>query len=298
MSPELVLWLDGRWVSEKEAKVSIFDDGFLRGDAVFDVARTFGGKPFQLREHVDRLLESCRYLMLDPGLGRAELIALGEEVAAKNTHLVSRYGDFWIDYHVTRGVRREGFETRTSLMVYCDPIPFRERAPLYRDGIEVTVSGVRRTPPWAISPRVKTHNYMNFVLAGLGARSRPGAWPILLDEHGNLTEGASSNIFLVKDGELLTPLEQFVLPGISRRTVMMLAGKLGIPVREKNLDPRDLCLADEVFLTSTSLCLCPVGKIDGRAVPGAIPGAITARLLAAYNELAGADIRAQYLSFL
>src|SRR5689334_18537022 len=115
----LVLWMDGEWIPESQAKVSIFDDGFLRADAAFDVARTFNGKPFQLEEHVDRLLQSCQFLDLPTGLNRDELLRIGREVAERNLPHLKAHGDFWIDYHVTRGVNRPGFRKGTSVMIYC-----------------------------------------------------------------------------------------------------------------------------------------------------------------------------------
>lgn len=294
----LVVWLNGQWLAEQQAKISIFDNGFSAGDGVFDLARTFGGKPFQLTEHVNRLLESCQYLDLNPGLSRDKLIELGQEVAARNFPLVKQHGDYWVTFHVTRGVDRTGYPSKHTLLVYCDPIPFKQRAPLYRDGISTFISGIRRTPHWALSPRSKTHNYLNVILAELQARAIPGAWPILLDENGYLAEGASSNIFLVKAGVLYTPLAQGILPGISRQTVLQLARELKIPTEERNLDLQNLYLADEMFLTSTSLCICPISKVDGRILKTPVPGYLTGLLTKAYCDYAGFDFKGQYLSYL
>jgi branched-chain amino acid aminotransferase len=158
---------------------------------------------------------------------------------------------------------------------------------------------VRRTPPWAVSPRVKSHNYLNVVMAELEVKqAQPAAWALLLDERGNLAEGANSNIFLVRGQKLLTPREQFVLPGITRSTVMGLAKDLGLGVAETDLDLRDAYLADEAFLTSTSLCVCGVASINGRPLRNGAFGPVTTELSKAFGRLVGMDVRGQYLAYL
>jgi branched-chain amino acid aminotransferase len=149
-----------------------------------------------------------------------------------------------------------------------------------------------------LSPRAKTHNYLNLILADKEVKSsRPDAWSILLDENGNLCEGNGSNIFVVRNERLLTPREQYVLPGVSRRTVMELAGALGLACEERDLDVYDAVTADEVFLTSTSLCICPVRSVNGHTIgDGAVPGPVTRRLTEAYIAHVGTDFVAQYLS--
>src|SRR5439155_5972005 len=153
-----------------------------------------------------------------------------------------------------------------------------------RDGIDVVVPSIRRVPPAMQSPRAKTHNYLNLILADKEVKAgRPDAWSVLLDEHGNLCEGMGSNIFVVRDGCLYTPREKYVLPGVSRRMTMELAAQLGLPCEERDLDLYDAVTADEVFLTSTSLCICGVRSVNGQAIgDGKAPGPITARLIAAY----------------
>jgi branched-chain amino acid aminotransferase len=184
------------------------------------------------------------------------------------------------------------------VIVECLPLPLAERAALYRDGIRVITPAVRRVPPEAVSPRAKSHNYLNLVLAEQQVNALdPGAWAVLLDTGGNLAEGPGSNIFLVRAGELLTPRERQVLPGISRAMVMELASGLGIPVRELDLDLYDASTADEAFLTSTSLCICPVASINGRHVgqAGQVYGPLTRRLIEAYGQAVGCDFVGQYL---
>ena len=151
-----------------------------------------------------------------------------------------------------------------------------------------------------MSPRAKTHNYLNMVLGELEAQaSDPESWAVLLDEYGNLSEGRGSNIFLVKDGVVSTPQAQFVLAGITRAVVLELAEGLGLPTQEKDLDLFDAYVADEAFLTSTSLCICPVSSINGAAVGGGrTPGPVTQRLISAFSDLVGMDYVAQYLHHL
>jgi branched-chain amino acid aminotransferase len=186
------------------------------------------------------------------------------------------------------------------VIVECMPLPLKARARLFRDGIDVIVPSVRRVPPDALTPRAKTHNYLNLVMADLEAHARdPESWAVLLDHHGNLCEGLGSNIFVVQGGALRTPYERFVLPGVSRATVIELAGGLGIECREADIDLYDAYNADEVLLTSTSLCICPVRSVNGSKIgAGGVPGPTTRRLTEAYADLVDCDFVAQYLKHL
>ena len=155
---------------------------------------------------------------------------------------------------------------------------------------------VRRTPPEALSPRVKTHNYLNLIAGGLEVNAQdPGAWALLLDTSGNLAEGLGSNIFLVQKGQLLTPREQAVLSGISRETVIDLARDTGVEVVEKDIDLYDAYNADEAFLTSTSLCICPIVSVNGAKIGNAVPGPVTRQLTEAYCRFVDFDFVGQYL---
>ena len=301
LANERVAYINGKIVPESQALVSFRDRSFLYGDAVFDTTRTFGHKIFKLKEHLDRLFRSLRYVQIDPGLSEGELAKITEEVLARNLHLIAKDEDYWVSQRISRGLELPGGEFTShagpTVIVECKPLPLKARAKLYRDGIHVIVPSVRRAPPQSFSPRAKSHNYLNLVMADLEARGQdPEAWAVLLDMNGNVTEGMGSNFFMVQDGRLTTPRAQFVLPGISRQTVIDLAAKLGIPCVEKDIDYYDMYTAEEVFLTSTSLCICPVSKISGRAVgDGTVPGPITKQLTAAYVEFVKYDFVAQYL---
>lgn len=301
---ERVAYFNGRIVPEREVRVPFRDRGFKYGDAVFDTTRTFGHRIFRLGEHVERLYRSLRYLRMDPGLSPAALAGITGEVLRLNLPLLPPDQDYWVTQRVTRGLDpsdREVFgQDGPTVIVECLPLPLRERAPLYRDGIRVVVPSVRRTAPDALSARTKTHNYLNVIAGDLEVKARdPGAWAILLDVHGNLAEGIGSNVFLVQGGTVYTPREQFVLPGVSRQTVIELARESGIPLVEKDLDLFDAYNAEEAFLTSTSLCVCPVQSVNGvRVGDGGVPGPVTRRLTEAYCRLVDHDFVAQYLKHL
>ena len=300
---ERVAWFNGEVVPESEVRISFRDRGWLYGDTAFDVARTFGGKPFMLREHVERLYRSLAYMQIDPGYGIDEMVEVSERVIDANRPLLGPNGDYWVGQRISRGIGAPEGESPEypgpTIVVDCTPLPFYSRGAGYRKGIEVVIPSVRRTPPEALSPRAKLCNYANMILGDLEAKARNrDAWAVLLDRHGNLAEGLGCNVFLVDDGALRTPREDFVLPGVSRRVVMDLAGRLGIECREDDLSLYDAYNADEVFLTSTSLCLCPVRSINAVGVAGkGMPGPVTRRLTEAYKALVDHDFVAQVLSF-
>ena len=297
---EPIVFLNGELVPESQAGIPIRDRGFIYGDAVFDAARTFNGEPFKLREHVKRLYDSLRYVRIDPGIGMEDMEEWSRRVIEHNYPLLPRGQDMWVMQRVTRGVEGGPADGAPTVLIETHAIPFVSRAPLYRDGARVTTPSVPRVPPRFMSPRAKTHNYLNLVLGDLEAQGTdPGSWAILLDEAGNLTEGRGSNIFLVKDGTVATPKGQYVLEGITRGTVLDLAGGLGLATAECDLDLFDAYTADEAFLTSTSLCICPISSVNGATVGDeSPPGPVTSRLMRAFSDLAGMDFEEQYLSHL
>ena len=295
--PERVAYFNGAIVPESAVLVPLRDGGFIFGYAAFDTERTFGHELYRLEQHLERFYRSLDYLGLDPGMPAAEMAEITRDVVARNVPLLDADDDYWVTQRVTLGQKTEaGFEP--SVIVECNALPFAERARNFRDGIDVVVPTIRRTPPESQSPRAKTHNYINLILADREAKaSSPEAWSVLLDTHGNLCEGVGSNLFLVKGGELYTPREQMVLPGVSRSVVLELATANGIPAHEADLDLFDAYTADEAFLTSTSMCLCPVRTINGKRIgSGELPGSVTSALIRAWiEELGGFDFVAQYL---
>ena len=298
MMQERVAYVNGEIVPESQAKVSISDTGFLYGDAVFDTTRTFGHRIFKLQEHLDRLYDSLKYMRIDPGLTKSETADLTMQVMEANLPLLDEEDDYWVTQRFTRGVRGASDGLKPTVVVECQPLPFVERARFFRDGLPVVTPSIRRTPPEALSPRAKAHNYLNLIQGDLEVKAQnPDALPILLDLNGNICEGSGANFFIVKDGALATPREQYVLAGISRQTTIELAHELGIEVKEADIDLFDAYTADEAFITSTSWCICPVASVNGSPIAGSgLPGPVTDRLQKAYGGLVGIDIVGQYLS--
>ena len=298
-----IAYFNGKFVPETEVLIPYRDRSFNRGDGCFDMTRTFDGRIFRLEEHVERLYRSLRYLRIDIGLEPKEIVAISEEVVLRNEPLRAAAGDWWLAQRVSRGVDAIGDEgwahTGPQVIVDCTPLPLKARAAQFRDGIDVVVPSIRRTPPSTLSPRAKTHNYLNLILADKEVKAaQPQAWSVLLDENGNLCEGVGSNIFVVRDERIYTPREKYVA---ARSEPADRDGarprKLGLTVEERDLDVYDAVTADEVFLTSTSLCVCPVRSVNGHVIgDGRVPGPVTRRITQAYIEHVGTDFVAQYLS--
>ena len=297
-----IAYFNGSFVPESEVLIPYRDRSFNRGDGCFDVTRTFDGRIFRLEDHLDRLYRSLRYLRIDVGIELKEMRAITEHVVERNEPLRAAAGDWWVAQRISRGIDAIGDEgwahTGPQVIVDCTPLPLKARARQFRDGIDVVVPSIRRIPPSMLSPRAKTHNYLNLILADQEVKaSQPDAWSVLLDENGNLCEGTGSNIFVVRDERVYTPNEKYVLPGVSRRTVMELAAQVGLHAEERDLDLYDAVTADEVFLTSTSLCICPVRSVNRHVIgDGKLPGPVTKQLTSAYIAQVGTDFVAQYLS--
>ncbi len=300
---ERVAYLNGAFVPESQAKISIHDLGFVYGDAVYDTARTFAGTLFKLKEHIERLYRTLRYVQIDPGLSPAEMTRLTEELVERNLPFLRDGQDYWVSQRISRGLCHYEGEPRpyegATVVIESVPLPLTARAHYFRDGIPVVTPSVRRVSPDALSPRAKTTNYLNMTLGDLEAKARnPKNWAVLLDHRGNLCEGIGANLFLVQDGVVRTPTEAHVLPGVSRATVIELCEAQGIPLDITDLALHDAYVADEAFLTSTSLCLCPVASFNGRSYPGGLPGPVTRRIIEAYSRLVGMDFVQQYLDHL
>jgi len=292
---DCIAYFGGQWMPFRQVKIDPLDRGFLVGDCVFDVARTFNGKSFRMREHVDRLYRSLKYVRIDPGLSPDEMEQISEQVIARNEPLRPDVGDYQLWQFVTRGRGRWAHRAGPPAVgVYVRQVGFSRYAHLYETGVHGVIVRTRSFSADALDPKIKHFSRMNFNLAELEASDvDPEGWPILTDGRGNLTEGVGYNLFIVRGDVIRTPADRAVLQGVSRSMVFELGRELGLPVIEEDLQPYDLYTADEAFVTGTSPCVLPVSRVDRRSIGSGKPGPVVARLLAAWSEIVGVDIVAQ-----
>lgn len=282
--------VNGNVVPAEQARVSVLDNGFTFGDAVYETLRTYRGRPFHLDRHLERLRASAARL------GFAA--PFGDEVFARQLdELLARAGneESYIRIILSRGegdisYRFDRVTGPTLVMVVkpFEPPPARD----YAEGIAIVIASVRRNHPRALDPAIKSNNLLNNILAVREGQGRGAAEAILLNDLGEVAEGASSNVFVVKGGRVSTPpLAAGILSGITRRIVLDLCGELGIPAREETLIAADLFGADEVFITSTTKEAAPVRSVDGKLVGTGRPGPVHQRILQAYRDYAGSVSR-------
>ncbi len=293
------VYLSGQMVPESEAKISIFDSAVLLGDTVTESTRTFGHRPFKLDRHLTRLYKSLKVTRIDPGCSREQMTRITLEVLAANAACYGPEDDCWLVHNISRGLFIPGPDptvphSRPTIMIYTLPLDLRGWARFYADGCHAVTAMSRVIPSQALDARIKNRSRMAYTLAELEVKLvDPQAQGILLDVDGNVAENKGGNVFLVADGVLKTPRTGNCLAGISRETVLELAGQLGLAMQECDLQPYDLYTADELFFTSTPYCLLPATRINGLPVGSGRVGPVTKRLLTAWSELVGLDIVAQ-----
>ena len=298
---ERVIYLNGDFVPESKARVSVLDWGFSGGDGVYEVTRTYNGRLFRLDYHMMRLFRSLAYTRIDPGLTPEQMTAISQETVDRNLGSRASDSDFALWQVISRGHRLQGADAPATVVMYCLDVGFADFAHAYLDGLKLVTPGVRRTPPQCADPKAKLTNRMNQLQARFEAQqSDPEALALMLDLDGNIAESSTANFFFVSGGTLYTARARNVLGGITRSTLLELAEKLGIEVQEGDYSPYDVYNADEAFLSGTSGTILPVRSLNGNPLPGAhtLPGTLTLRLMKAWNELVGLDFVAQALNHL
>jgi branched-chain amino acid aminotransferase len=299
---ERIVYLNGAFVPESQAKVSVLDSGFNAGDGVYDVTRTFRHKPFKLREHTERLFRSLRYTRIDCGMSLEEMEKTTLEVLERNKPLLGENEDCALWQVVSRGVRSSTgnrVSGRATVTVYSVIVNFPEFASFYVEGAPLIIPSTRRIPPQCLESKAKITNKMNHNMAAFEAKQvDPRAIPLMLDIDGNLSETSAHNFFLVIDGKLCTPTDRNVLGGITKAVIFDLAKQLGVEIVDGNYTPYDLYNAEEAFLASTSPTFVPVRTVNGAKIGNGAPGPVTVRLIAVWNKMVGMDIVDQALSHL
>ncbi len=286
MEQEPLVYIDGEYYPKSQAKISVFDHGFLYGDGVFEGIRAYKGVVFKLREHVDRLYNSAKVLMLNIPLTKEEMINTVLETLRKN-----KLQDAYIRLIVTRGVGDLGLDPRKcqkpTVIIIADYIKLYSKEAKEK-GIKVLIVWVRRNPVDTTPHQVKSLNYLNSVLGKIEANIAGFDEAICLDKNGYVSEGVGENLFIVKDGKLITPPTYAgLLVGITREVTIKLAERLGYTVIERNITPTDLFTADEAFLTGTAAEITPIAEVNGRIIGRGELGPITRHLMTEFEKLLG-----------
>lgn len=284
----LIIYLDGQYLLEEEAKVSVFDHGILYGDGVFEGIRAYHNRVFKLKEHLIRLYESAHTIGMKINLTMDEMEEVVLETLRRNN-----LRDAYIRLVVTRGKGDLGLDPSNCKMptVFCiaSKIQLYPEA-FYLKGLETATVATRRNLPEACNPQVKSLNYLNNIYAKMEANKAGVPEAIMLNQEGYVAEATGDNIFIIKNGELITPPPYLgILEGITRNTVIELAKKEGIPVAERVFTRHNIYNADECFLTGTAAEVIPVIKVDSREIGDGKPGEITLRLIELYRELTKHD---------
>jgi branched-chain amino acid aminotransferase len=278
------IFMDGKFYSERDARVSVFDHGLLYGDGVFEGIRAYHGRVFKLKEHIDRLFYSAKAILLELPMSHAQLMKVTVETCRAN-----KLRDGYIRLVVTRGIGSLGLNPKSckhpSVIIIADKIQLYPPE-YYQRGLDIITVPTVRNLHSALNPAIKSLNYLNNILAKIEANNAGVEEAVMLNAEGFVAECTGDNLFIVKNRALFTPpLSAGALYGITRQTVIELAEEAGLKVSEPNLTRYDLFNADECFLTGTGAELIPVVKIDGRVIGTGKPGPITRRLEEDYHAL-------------
>jgi branched-chain amino acid aminotransferase len=280
----LQIYINGTFYDKENAKISVYDHGLLYGDGIFEGMRSYSGKVFRLSEHMDRLYESARAICLQIPISKEQMEADVIETLRQNN-----LSDAYIRLVVTRGAGSLGLDpNRTSnpqVIIIADHIALYP-AEYYETGLKIITASTIRNHPAALSPRVKSLNYLNNIMAKIEGQQAGCVEALMLNHKGEVAECTGDNIFIIKREQLLTPPKDAgILEGITRNAVLGLARSLGIPAQEITLTRHDLLVADECFLTGSAAEVIPVISIDGRPIGDGKVGPITTKLMTEFKAL-------------
>ena len=284
MERELLVYIDGEYYPKSQAKISVYDHGLLYGDGVFEGIRAYKGVVFKLKEHIDRLYRSAHVIMLDIPLTKEEMIRAVIETLKRNN-----LRDAYIRLVVTRGVGDLGLDPRKcpkpTVIIITDTIKLH-KTEAKEKGVTAAITWVRRDSVDATSHEIKSLNYLNSILAKIEANNMGVDEAICLDHRGFICEGAAENLFIVKEGKIITPPTiTGALSGITRNRIIRLAKDLGYEVYEKDITPTELLTADEVFFTGTAAEIVPVVEINKRKIGDGTPGPVTKHLMKEFEKI-------------
>ena len=301
------VYYNGKFVDESEAKISIYDSALMYGDMVFEMTRTFNKKQFKLREHLDRLYDSMKYLHIPYPMKIEDMEQAVYDTMEINEPFFEKDDEHRIMIDVTRGLlpiyqnNISGVESGVNVIIADYPLRWtvRNLGHLFDKGVNTVLVSQRAIPAELLEPKVKNRSRIHYLMANIQASMMSGEdnWPILLDLNGFVTEGPGDNFFIVKNGVVITPEGRNVLRGISREYIFDLCKELKIPCIEKNIEQYDIVTADESFLTATPFCMIPSTKFNGANIGDGNIGKITKKLLDKWSENVGVDIASQIKSW-
>ena len=280
----LKVFINGTLYNKEDAKVSVYDHGFLYGDGVFEGMRSYGGSVFRMKEHLDRLWESAEKIQLEIPMSKEQMADSVNATLAAN-----EIEDGYIRLVVSRGEGTLGLDPNKcpmpNIIIITDLITLYPDE-FYQNGLEIITAKTIRNHPGALDPRIKSLNYLNNILAKIEGLAAGCVETLMLNHQGEVAECTGDNIFIVQDGRLLTPpVEAGVLEGITRGAVMELAAEDGVEVVEATMTLEDVYAAEEVFLTGSAAEIVPVIKVDGNQIGNGTPGLLTRRIADLYSQL-------------
>jgi branched-chain amino acid aminotransferase len=281
---EAKIYIDGKFYSETNAKISVFDHGLLYGDGIFEGIRFYNGRVFRLEEHLYRLWDSAHSICLEIPMTKRDMTEAVLETIRQN-----RLQDGYIRLVVTRGIGNLGLNPTQckspSVIIIAATIALYHDD-FYKKGLSIVTCATRRSSPAALNPAVKSLNYLNNVMARVEANLAGADEALMLNDAGNVAECTADNVFIVKHGQIFTPpIASGALRGITRAVVFEIGAELGVKVRENDITRHDIFVADECFLTGTAAEIVPVVKADGRSIGNGKPGTITTRIMARFRQV-------------
>jgi branched-chain amino acid aminotransferase len=284
MSSELIIYIDGQFYPKSQAKISVYDHGFLYGDGVFEGIRAYNGVVFKLKEHIDRLYRSAHAITLQMPLSKAEMSRAVVETLRKN-----KMKDSYIRLVVSRGIGDLGLDPRKcpkpTVVIITDQISIRA-GNAKETGVTAMFSWVRRNTVDSTSTEIKSLNYLNSIMAKIEANACGVDEALCLDSNGCIAEGVGENVFIVKNGELFTPpTSTGALAGITAEVITQLAAKLGLKLTVTSLTPFMIFTADEAFFTGTAMEMAPIREVNRRQIGTGKPGPVTKKLMAEFQKV-------------
>ena len=301
-----VVYMNGKFLDEKDARISIFDSALMFGDMVFEMTRSFGKKQFKLGEHLKRLYAGIKILRIPLKMTLSEMEEACFETVRRNDPVFTSTDEHRLMINVSRGplgIYSQIFDGKLEPTVVIADFPLKwtvvGMGKLFDTGINAVITSQRAIPASLLDPKIKNRSRIHYQMANIEAAQFKGDnnWALLLDTDGFVAEGTGDNFFIVKDSKILTPEGRNILRGITRDTVFELAEQLGMPCLEKNIEPYDVYNAEEAFMTGTPFCILPVSGLNGVAIGDGKMGRVTRLLLDTWSRNIGVDIINQIKAF-